>query len=117
LEGYTISGPSTCDTGVLTAATCKAALVCELVYEKNCEETMGYWSDDENHLDYPGCEQFCNMMYIAHGKTVKGCELAAVPGAERSAKGKWCFAHEHRCAVGEQNNNAAAKCVPLVDMD
>jgi hypothetical protein len=113
-DGYTVSGKSSCDKGVVTAATCSAALKCELVYKQDCSDRYGFWSDVDGDLDYPGCEAFCNKMYLAHGKTVKGCELAAVADAARNSKGKWCFAHENACSVGEKVNNAAAKCVPLV---
>jgi hypothetical protein len=84
------------------------------VYKQDCDDRFGYWSDADKDLDYPGCEAFCNKMYVSKGKTVKGCELAAVADAARTSKGKWCFAHENECSVGEKENYAAAKCVPLV---
>lgn len=113
-DGYTVSGTSSCDKGVLKPATCKAALACTLVYKKDCADRYGYWSDADEDLDYPGCEAFCNRMYVSKGKTVKGCELAAVADAARNSKGKWCFAHENECSIGEREYQAAAKCVPLV---
>jgi len=110
-SGYKISGPSSCNQGKLTPATCVADLQCHLVYERNCATQFGYWSDAEQHLNYPGCEAFCNEMYVAHG-TIKGCELAMVSSSERATTGTWCFAHEEPCAAGKADNMAAADCVP-----
>jgi hypothetical protein len=112
--GYTVSGTSSCDKGQLTAATCKADLQCHLVYKQNCVTQYGYWSDKAEHLNYPGCEHFCNSMYLAH-KTIKGCELAAVTSAERNSVGNWCFAHEEPCSPGNSDGMAAADCVTLAD--
>jgi hypothetical protein len=116
-DGYSVSGTSSCNAGVLTAATCKAHLQCELIYEKSCKNRYGFWSDDPDHLDYPGCEHFCNSMYVTHGKTVLACELAEVTSGERASKGKWCFAHEMECHINDAEDNAAAECVPLTDQN
>jgi hypothetical protein len=111
-SGYTVSGPSTCSQGRLSPATCQPHLKCTLVYTKYCQSEFGYWSDDEGHLDYAGCEHFCNMMNTKDDVNVQGCSLAAVSSSTRSYKGKWCFAHTVPCVLmDDKENNAAADCV------
>jgi hypothetical protein len=111
-DGYVPSGASSCAAGVLTAATCQPTLQCQLIYLKQCTDHFGYWSEKEQHLDYPGCEHFCNTMNQMEGTNIFGCELEAVPGESRSLKGKWCFAHRATCTYGASlEHNAAAKCV------
>jgi hypothetical protein len=88
-------------------------LQCELIYKKNCANQYGYWSDAAEHLDYPGCEHFCNSMYEDKDKTILACELAGVTSANRASKGQWCFAHEFACSIADAEGTAAADCVPL----
>jgi hypothetical protein len=117
-EGYTLSGPSRCLEGALDAATCQANLQCHLVYTKACQNTFGYWSDEPQHLDYPGCETFCNIVNSKSDVEIFGCELAAVPGEARATTGKWCFAHSTPCVIiHDAGDNAAAKCVPFAAND
>jgi hypothetical protein len=79
---------------------------------KQCVEQYGYWTEEQQYLDYPGCERFCNEMNLGQGIDIYGCELENVSGEARSTKGHWCFAHLNQCEYGEDlPNNAAAKCV------
>jgi hypothetical protein len=111
-DGYYPSGTPSCSAGVVTQATCEPKCKCELIYEKQCIDQYGYWSEEQQHLDYPGCESFCNQMNMADGITIHGCELEAVAGADRTLTGSWCFAHANPCDYGAAlPNNAAAKCV------
>lgn len=111
-DGYYPVGTTSCYAGTLTASYCEYTCKCELIYLKQCIDQYGYWSEETRHLDYPGCESFCNEMNLAEGITIYGCELEDVPSAARTTEGKWCFAHLNECNYGEElENNAAAKCV------
>merc|ERR1711924_438778 len=65
--GYVLTKNTTCTTGNLDAGECKPKLNCELIYLKQCIDQYGYWSENQQHLDYPGCEHFCNEMNLAEG--------------------------------------------------
>lgn len=116
--GYYPSGPSTCDKGEFDRTVCHPCLYCQLIYEKKCSDTLGYWSSEGAHLDYQGCEDFCNNK-AAQGHTVFGCELDGVTSALRTTVGGWCFAHTSACTLTQtpdsQNDNAACDCLPGPD--
>lgn len=109
--GYSLSGVTTCLRSVLTPGTCNADLRCALEFGKVCNDNYGYWTVDPDHLDYEGCERYCNAQNAVSGVTILGCELTNVPLAARSTKGKYCLAHVRACSVANGTKNAAAACV------
>jgi len=110
-NGYTAKPEtSSCNKGVLTPTKCEPNFLCQLVYQKTCDNNHGYWTTKSSYLDYPGCEHFCNMKAYETGKKVTACELNGVTSEERTSKGGWCFAHVNECDIGTKIKNAAAKC-------
>jgi hypothetical protein len=95
---------------VLTSATCEANLQCNLQYGKKCSDNVGYWSDNEAHLDYPGCEYWCNLMNTEADGKITSCELGQVTSDVRVSKGLMCFAHTKACVLSDLDQNAAAVC-------
>jgi len=116
--GYSLKDDTSCLKGTLTAGVCESDLKCTLTFKQELGTTdKGYWSEDENHMDYAGCEKFCTQKN-ANGQDkdkITGCELSMVPGANRDKKGKFCFAHIGQVALSEKDEYAA--CVVAQDLN
>jgi hypothetical protein len=116
-DGYTSTGNTTCETGVITPATCRSKLTCNLQFGRKCDDNYGHWTENPAYLDYEGCEQYCDLQNELPGSNVLACELSNVASANRATKGLYCLAHLRGCSSEGAVQNAAASCLPTATAD